>query len=241
MESETLADKKKNAPIDFPKYTDKDRRNPENMLSWEEKKKLMAQREEKRIEREMKARFPLLRGWGRRGGMNESIQLTESELVTLIKKIVNEQDLNNNDFNNLKPNVERADRDAITVKLQNALNGKTFQLYDNPNYKEGNTGEMVNMVKIDTVLIPAGMGTRIGSTQNYSISVVDMGYKGSDPNKDMGGFRQFMTDHRGISPGTMSFTCNYSDRLFAYYNKNEGQHTPTYNKELLDIIKSIAC
>lgn len=92
MESETLADKKKNAPINFPKYTDKDRRNPENMLSWEEKKKLMAQREEKRIEREKRARFPLMRGWGRRGGMNESIQLTESELVALIKKIVNEQD-----------------------------------------------------------------------------------------------------------------------------------------------------
>lgn len=234
MELQTLADLKKNQPLNFPKYTDKDRRDRENLLSWEEKKKLMAQRAEKKAARELARQ-------ARQGRMNESIQLTESELVNLIKKIINEQDINNNDFNNLKPNVERADRDAITVKLQNALNGKTFQLYDNPNYKEGNTDEMVNMVKIDTVRIPAGMGSRIGGTQNYSIFVVDMGYKGSDSNKDMGGFRKFMTDYRGISTGTMDFTCDYSDTLFAYYNKNEGQRTPTYNKELLDIIKRITC
>ena len=83
MESETLADKKKNAPINFPKYTDKDRNDRENLLSWEEKKKLMAQREEKRIARELARQ-------ARQGRMNESIQLTESELVNLIKKIINE-------------------------------------------------------------------------------------------------------------------------------------------------------
>ena len=94
MESETLADKKKNAPINFPKYTDKDRRNPENMLSWEEKKKLMAQREEREFKSRMRKRMKWEMAMSRelenkRRGMNESIQLTESELVTLIKKIVN--------------------------------------------------------------------------------------------------------------------------------------------------------
>jgi hypothetical protein len=90
MESETLADRKKNAPLNFPKTTGRDKYSSENSLSWEQKKALLAQREEKRIAREKKAMFPLLRGWGRRGGMNESIQLTESELVNLIKKIINE-------------------------------------------------------------------------------------------------------------------------------------------------------
>jgi hypothetical protein len=91
MESETLADRKKNAPLNFPKMTGKDKYSSENSLSWEQKKALLAQREEKRIAREL-ARDK--KSWQDsslgRGRMNESIQLTESELVNLIKKIINE-------------------------------------------------------------------------------------------------------------------------------------------------------
>jgi hypothetical protein len=90
MESETLADRKKNAPLNFPKTTGRDKYSSENSLSWEQKKALLAQREEKRIAREL-ARDK--KSWQDsslgRGRMNESIQLTESELVNLIKKIVN--------------------------------------------------------------------------------------------------------------------------------------------------------
>ena len=88
MESETLADKKKNAPINFPKYTDKDRRDPENLLSWEQKKALMAQRAEKAAAREA-AKEKKLAGASLKPGVNESVvRLTESELVELVKKIV---------------------------------------------------------------------------------------------------------------------------------------------------------
>jgi len=83
MESETLADRKKNAPLNFPKMTGKDKYSHENTLSWEKKKELLKQREEKRIARELAKQ-------ARQGNMNESIQLTESELVNLIKKIINE-------------------------------------------------------------------------------------------------------------------------------------------------------
>jgi hypothetical protein len=65
---------------------------------------MLAQREEKRIAREERERKRIERkrefeigdfvsNW-RQGNMNESIQLTESELVKLIKKIINEQDAN---------------------------------------------------------------------------------------------------------------------------------------------------
>jgi hypothetical protein len=71
--------------------TGKDKYSSENSLSWEQKKALLAQREEKRIAREL-ARDK--KSWQDsslgRGRMNESIQLTESELVNLIKKIINE-------------------------------------------------------------------------------------------------------------------------------------------------------
>ena len=84
MESQTLADIKKNAPLNFPKMTGKDKYSHENSLPWEQKKALLAQREEKRIARELAKQ-------AREGNMNESvIQLTESELVNLIKKIINE-------------------------------------------------------------------------------------------------------------------------------------------------------
>lgn len=88
MESETLADKKKNAPINFPKYTDKDRRDPENLLSWEQKKALIAQRAEKAAAREA-AKEKRLAAASLKPGVNESVvRLTESELIELVKKIV---------------------------------------------------------------------------------------------------------------------------------------------------------
>jgi len=90
MESETLADRKKNAPLDFPKYTDKDRRNPENMLSWEQKKAAMAQRAEKEAARSA-AREKKLAAASLKPGVNESkrsIRLTESQLINLVKTIV---------------------------------------------------------------------------------------------------------------------------------------------------------
>jgi hypothetical protein len=92
MESETLADRKKNAPLDFPKYTEKDRRDPENLLSWEEKKKRIAQRAEKEAARTA-AKERRLAAASLKPGINESkksIRLTESELVNLIKRMVNE-------------------------------------------------------------------------------------------------------------------------------------------------------
>ena len=90
MESETLADRKKNAPLNFPKYTDKDRRNPENMLSWEQKKAAMAQRAEKEASRSA-AREKRLAAASLKPGVNESkrsIRLTESQLINLVKTIV---------------------------------------------------------------------------------------------------------------------------------------------------------
>lgn len=65
MESETLADRKKNAPLNFPKTTGRDKYSHENTLSWEKKKELLKQREEKRIARELAAQ-------ARQGNMNES-------------------------------------------------------------------------------------------------------------------------------------------------------------------------
>ena len=88
MESETLADLKKNQPINWPKYTDKDRRDPENMLSWEQKKALIAQRAEKAAAREA-AKEKRLAAASLKPGVNESVvRLTESELIELVKKIV---------------------------------------------------------------------------------------------------------------------------------------------------------
>ena len=90
MESETLADRKKNAPLNFPKYTDKDRRDPENLLSWEQKKARMAQRAEKAAAREA-AKEKRLAAASLKPNINESvIRLTESELIDLVKKIVKE-------------------------------------------------------------------------------------------------------------------------------------------------------
>lgn len=92
MESETLADKKKNTPINFPKYTDKDRRDPENLLSWEQKKALLAQRAEKAAAREA-AKEKRLAAASLKPGINESkksIRLTESQLIDLVRKVVKE-------------------------------------------------------------------------------------------------------------------------------------------------------
>ena len=87
-ESETLADRKKNAPLDFPKYTDKDRTDPENLLSWEEKKKRIAQRAEKEAARAA-AKEKRLAAASLKPGVNESVlRLTESELIELVKNIV---------------------------------------------------------------------------------------------------------------------------------------------------------
>jgi hypothetical protein len=101
MESETLADRKKNAPLDFPKYTDKDRRDPENLLSWEQKKALLAQRKEREWAKEQRKRMKWEMGRSReladkrlaaaslKPGVNESVlRLTESELIELVKNIV---------------------------------------------------------------------------------------------------------------------------------------------------------
>jgi len=90
MESETLANRKKNAPLDFPKYTKKDRNDPENLLSWEQKKIAMAQRADKEASRAA-AREKRLAAASLKPGVNESkrsITLTESQLLNLIKSVV---------------------------------------------------------------------------------------------------------------------------------------------------------
>ena len=90
MESETLADRKKNAPLNFPKMTGKDKYSSENMLSWEQKKAAMAQRAEKEASRAA-AREKRLAAASLKPGVNESkrsITLTESQLLNLIKSVV---------------------------------------------------------------------------------------------------------------------------------------------------------
>ena len=90
MESETLADRKKNAPLNFPKMTGKDKYSHENSLSWEQKKAAMAQRAEKAAARSA-AKEKRLAAASLKPGVNESkrsIRLTESQLINLVKKIV---------------------------------------------------------------------------------------------------------------------------------------------------------
>jgi hypothetical protein len=92
MESETLADRKKNAPLNFPKMTEKEKGDPENLLSWAQKKERMAQRAEKQAARTA-AKEKRLAAASLKTGINESkksIKLTESELIELVKKIVKE-------------------------------------------------------------------------------------------------------------------------------------------------------
>jgi hypothetical protein len=92
MESETLADRKKNAPLNFPKMTGKDKYSNENSLSWAEKKIRIAQRAEKEAAR-VAAKERKLAAASLKPGINESkksIRLTESELINLVKRMVNE-------------------------------------------------------------------------------------------------------------------------------------------------------
>ncbi len=92
MESETLADRKKNAPLNFPKMTGKDKYSHENKLSWAEKKERIAQRAEKEAARAA-AKERRLAAASLKPGINESkksIRLTESQLIDLVKRMVNE-------------------------------------------------------------------------------------------------------------------------------------------------------
>ncbi len=92
MESETLADRKKNAPLNFHKMTGKDKYSHENKVSWAEKKERIAQRAEKEAARAA-AKERRLAAASLKPGINESkksIRLTESQLIDLVKRMVNE-------------------------------------------------------------------------------------------------------------------------------------------------------
>ena len=134
-------------------------------------------------------------------------------------------------YNRENPTAE----EVINDKLKKLLEGKTFQLYSDPNYSEGNQSQMTNLVKITKVRMPLFPGLRLGDKQNYNLYVQDMGYKGSDPQKNMGKFRDY-----GDGEGKLTFTCSYSNRLFADYDKDV-EDTVTYNKELLEILRNTAC
>lgn len=134
-------------------------------------------------------------------------------------------------YNRENPTAE----EAINDKLKKLLEGKTFQLYSDPNYSEGNQSQMTNLVKITKVRMPIGMGLSLGTKQNYNLYVQDMGYKGSDPQKNMGKLRVYSDGE-----GKLTFTCSYSNRLFADYDK-DGADKVIYNKELLEILRNTAC
>jgi hypothetical protein len=134
-------------------------------------------------------------------------------------------------YNRENPSAE----EVINDKLKKLLEGKTFQLYSDPNYSEGNQSQMTNLVKITKVRMPLGMGLSLGDKQNYNLFVQDMGYKGSDPQKNMGKFIDY-----GDGEGKLTFTCSYSNRLFADYDKDV-EDTVIYNKELLEILRNTAC
>ena len=107
-------------------------------------------------------------------------------------------------YNRENPTAE----EVINDNLKKLLEGKTFQLYSDPNYSNGNQSQMSNLVKITKVRMPIFPGLRLGDKQNYNLYVQDMGYKGSDPQKNMGEFRDF-----GDGEGKLTFTCSYSNRL----------------------------
>ena len=138
-------------------------------------------------------------------------------------------------YNRENPTAE----EVINDKLKKLLEGKTFQLYSDPNYTNGNQSQMSNLVKITKVRMPLFPGSRIGNKQNYNLYVQDMGYKGSDPQKNMGEFRDYNSAF-GDPEGKLTFTCSYSNRLFADYTKDVG-NTEVYNKELLEILRNTAC
>jgi hypothetical protein len=138
-------------------------------------------------------------------------------------------------YNRENPTAE----EAINDKLKKLLEGKTFQLYSDPNYSNGNQSQMTNLVKITKVRMPLGMGLSLGNKQNYNLYVQDMGYKGSDPQKNMGEFRDYNSAF-GDPEGKLTFTCSYSNRLFADYTK-DAEDVEVYNKELLEILRNTAC
>jgi hypothetical protein len=134
-------------------------------------------------------------------------------------------------YNRENPTAE----EVINDNLKKLLEGKTFQLYSDPNYSNGNQSQMSNLVKITKVRMPIFPGLRLGDKQEYNLYVQDMGYKGSDPQKNMGEFRDF-----GDGEGKLTFTCSYSNRLFADYTK-DAEDVEVYNKELLEILRNTAC
>jgi len=151
------------------------------------------------------------------------------------KQAERESELRQKMYDENRKNYVPTAEEVINEKLKKLLEGKTFQLYSDPNYSEGNQSQMSNLVKITKVRMPFFPGLRLGDKQNYNLYVQDMGYKGSDPQKNMGQFRDY-----GDGEGKLTFTCSYSNRIFADYDKDV-EDTVLYNKELLEILRNTAC
>lgn len=151
------------------------------------------------------------------------------------KQVERESELRQKMYDENRKNYVPTAEEVINEKLKKLLEGKTFQLYIDPNYSEGNQSQMSNLVKITKVRMPFFPGLRLGDKQNYNLYVQDMGYKGSDPQKNMGQFRDY-----GDGEGKLTFTCSYSNRIFADYDKDV-EDTVLYNKELLEILRNTAC
>lgn len=151
------------------------------------------------------------------------------------KQVERESELRQKMYDENRKNYVPTAEEVINEKLKKLLEGKTFQLYSDPNYSEGNQSQMSNLVKITKVRMPFFPGLRLGDKQNYNLYVQDMGYKGSDPQKNMGQFRDY-----GDGEGKLTFTCSYSNRIFTDYDKDV-EDTVLYNKELLEILRNTAC
>lgn len=160
----------------------------------------------------------------------EPVQRSRKEIRQAEKQSQRDWELKMKKYAEYEPTKE----EVINEELKKKLEGKTFQLYSDPNYSEGNQSQMSNLVKITKVRMPFFPGTRIGEKQNYNLWFQDMGYKGSDPQKNMGEFFKFSDGE-----SRLTFTCSYSNKIFADYVGSDD--VAVYNKQLLEILRNTAC
>lgn len=190
--------------------------------------------------------------------MKKVIKLTESQLTSLIKRVIREQgntymNTNTLDVNNFEKNMNKPStvdweaekkkyvpsKEELNLEKIRKLNlvGKTYQLYNTPNYTEGNQEQMTNLIKITEIKLPLGMGSVLG----YKLFLDDLGYKGSFPQKNTGG----ISGSKGFQ--SVTFTCEHPNELLVVYNSKEYRAensqgiTANYNKALTTIIRDTIC
>ena len=190
--------------------------------------------------------------------MKKVIRLTESELIGLVKRVIKEQgsvymNTNTLDVNTFLKNMDKPStvdweaekkkyvpsKEELNLEKIRKLNlvGKTYQLYNTPNYTEGNQEQMTNLIKITEIKLPLGMGSVLG----YKLILDDLGYKGNDPQKNTEG----IAGSKGFQ--AVTFTCEHPDKLLVVYNskqyraENSQGITANYNKALTTIIRNTIC